>query len=70
MPLHEVFVSFYFRVLTKFIVKSTRTSASTSAVALGPVWSVQDVINMLCTAAGDNGPTWNLWQKTSGEAQV
>ena len=33
------------------------------AVALGPVWSGQDVKNVLYTAAGENGPTWSLWQK-------
>jgi len=37
------------------------------AVALGPVRSGQDVKNVLCTAAGVNGPTWSLWQKAPGE---
>ena len=37
------------------------------AVALGPVWSGQDVKNVLYTAAGENGPTWSLWQTEPGE---
>ncbi|KFQ61075.1 hypothetical protein N334_06543, partial [Pelecanus crispus] len=37
------------------------------AVALGPVWAEQDVKNVLCTAARENGPTWSLWQKAPGE---
>ncbi|KAK4819554.1 hypothetical protein QYF61_007065 [Mycteria americana] len=37
------------------------------AVALGPVWAGQDVKNVLYTAAGENGPTWSLWQKAPGE---
>lgn len=37
------------------------------AVALGPVWTGQDVKSMLYIAAGENGPTWSLWQKASGE---
>ncbi|PKU35727.1 hypothetical protein llap_13967 [Limosa lapponica baueri] len=36
------------------------------AVALGPVWVGQDVKNVLYTAAGENGPTWSLWQKAPG----
>ncbi|KAK4829981.1 hypothetical protein QYF61_008112 [Mycteria americana] len=39
------------------------------AVALGPVWAGQDVKNVLYTAAGENGPTWSLWQKAPGETQ-
>ncbi|KFR13179.1 hypothetical protein N306_12384, partial [Opisthocomus hoazin] len=39
------------------------------AVALGPVRSGQDVKNVLYTAAGENGPTWSLWQKAPGETQ-
>jgi len=39
------------------------------AVALGPVRSGQDVKNMLHTAAGENGPTWSLWQKAPGETR-
>ncbi|KFQ69001.1 hypothetical protein N335_00691, partial [Phaethon lepturus] len=35
------------------------------AVALGPVRAGQDVK----TAAGENGPTWSLWQKAPGETQ-
>ena len=37
------------------------------AVALGPVRAGPDVKNVLYTAAGENGPTWSLWQKTPGE---
>ncbi|KAK4826273.1 hypothetical protein QYF61_006720 [Mycteria americana] len=37
------------------------------AVALGPVRAGQDVKNVLYTAAGENGPTWGLWQKAPGE---
>ena len=37
------------------------------AVALGPVRAGQDVVNVLCTAAGENGPTWSLWQKAPWE---
>ncbi|KFQ59353.1 hypothetical protein N334_00988, partial [Pelecanus crispus] len=33
------------------------------AVALGPVRAGQDIKNVLYTAAGENGPTWSLWQK-------
>ncbi|KAJ7415615.1 hypothetical protein BTVI_37791 [Pitangus sulphuratus] len=33
------------------------------AVALGPVRTGPDVMNVLYSAAGDNGPSWNLWQK-------
>ncbi|KAK4813981.1 hypothetical protein QYF61_003814 [Mycteria americana] len=39
------------------------------AVALGPVWAGQDVKNVLYTAAGENGPTWSLWQKAPGETR-
>nr|XP_010300733.1 PREDICTED: uncharacterized protein LOC104635577 [Balearica regulorum gibbericeps] len=39
------------------------------AVALGPVWAEPDVKNVLYTAASENGPTWSLWQKASGETQ-
>ena len=36
-------------------------------IALGPVLSGQDVKNVLYTAAGENGPTWSLWQKAPRE---
>ena len=39
------------------------------AVVLGKVWSGQDIKNVLYTAAGDNGPTWTLWQKAPSETQ-
>ncbi|KFV39558.1 hypothetical protein N328_00593, partial [Gavia stellata] len=39
------------------------------AVALGPVRTGQDVKNVLYTSAGDNGPTWSLWQKEPGKTQ-
>ncbi|KFV20605.1 hypothetical protein N340_02527, partial [Tauraco erythrolophus] len=39
------------------------------AVALGPVRTGQDVKNVLYTAAGENGPTWSLWQKAPGETR-
>ncbi|KAK4817707.1 hypothetical protein QYF61_026397 [Mycteria americana] len=39
------------------------------AVALGPVRTGPAVQNVLCTAAGEHGLTWSLWQKTSGETQ-
>ncbi|GAB0203401.1 hypothetical protein GRJ2_002805700 [Grus japonensis] len=39
------------------------------AVALGPVWAGPDVRNVLYTAAGENGPTWSLWQKAPGETR-
>jgi len=39
------------------------------AVAFGPVQSGQDVKNVLCTAAGENGPDWSLWQKAPGETR-
>ena len=39
------------------------------AVALGAVQTGQDVKSMLYTAAGENGPTWCLWQKTPGETR-
>lgn len=37
------------------------------AVALGPVWTRQDVKNMLYTTARENGLTWSLWEKVPGE---
>ncbi|KAK4830730.1 hypothetical protein QYF61_013180 [Mycteria americana] len=37
------------------------------AVSLGPVRTGQDVKNVLYTTAGENGPTWSLWQKAPGE---
>jgi len=39
------------------------------AVALGAVRSGQDVKHVLYTAAGENGPTWSLWQKAPGETR-
>jgi len=39
------------------------------AIALGPVRSGQDVKNVLYTAAGENGPAWNLWQIAPGETR-
>ncbi|KAM6086134.1 uncharacterized protein LJ206_007568 [Theristicus caerulescens] len=39
------------------------------AVPLGPVRAGQDVKNVLYTAAGENGPTWSLWQKAPGETR-
>ncbi|KGL97954.1 hypothetical protein N301_04305, partial [Charadrius vociferus] len=39
------------------------------AVALGPVRTGQDIKNVLYTAAGDDGPTWSLWQKAPGETR-
>lgn len=39
------------------------------AVALWPVWTGQDVKNVLYTAAEENGPTWRLWQKAPGNTQ-
>ncbi|KFQ41076.1 hypothetical protein N333_00462, partial [Nestor notabilis] len=39
------------------------------AVALGPVRTGPDVKNVLYTAAGENGPTWSLWQKAPGETR-
>uniref|UniRef100_A0A8B9FPQ9 ribonuclease H n=1 Tax=Amazona collaria TaxID=241587 RepID=A0A8B9FPQ9_9PSIT len=39
------------------------------AVALGPVRTAPDVKNVLYTAAGENGPTWSLWQKAPGETR-
>ncbi|GAB0209754.1 hypothetical protein GRJ2_003441100 [Grus japonensis] len=39
------------------------------AVALGPVRAGPDVKNVLYTAAGQNGPTWSLWQKAPGETR-
>ncbi|RMC21845.1 hypothetical protein DUI87_02716 [Hirundo rustica rustica] len=37
------------------------------AVALGPVRMGPDVKNVLYSAAGNNGLSWSLWQKVSGE---
>ncbi|KFQ58169.1 hypothetical protein N334_04441, partial [Pelecanus crispus] len=39
------------------------------AVALGPVQAGQDVKNVLYATAGENGPTWSLWQKALGETR-
>ena len=39
------------------------------AVALGPVRAGQGLKNMCYTAAGENGPTWSLWQKAPGETR-
>ncbi|KFQ62640.1 hypothetical protein N334_13704, partial [Pelecanus crispus] len=39
------------------------------AVALGPIRAGQDIKNVLYTAAGENGPTWSLWQKAPGETR-
>ncbi|GAB0206634.1 hypothetical protein GRJ2_003129000 [Grus japonensis] len=39
------------------------------AIALGPVRAGPDVKNVLYTAAGENGPTWSLWQKAPGETR-
>ncbi|KAJ7414759.1 hypothetical protein BTVI_40275 [Pitangus sulphuratus] len=39
------------------------------AMALGPVRTGPDIKNVLYSAAGDNSPTWNLWQKVPGETQ-
>ncbi|GAB0183962.1 hypothetical protein GRJ2_000861500 [Grus japonensis] len=39
------------------------------AVALRPVRAGPDVNNVLYTAAGENGPTWSLWQKAPGETR-
>ncbi|GAB0189166.1 hypothetical protein GRJ2_001381900 [Grus japonensis] len=39
------------------------------AVALGPVRAGPDVKNVLYIAAGENGPTWSLWQKARGETR-
>ncbi|GAB0207826.1 hypothetical protein GRJ2_003248300 [Grus japonensis] len=39
------------------------------AVALGTVQAGPDVKNVLYTAAGENGPTWSLWQKAPGETR-
>ncbi|XP_048786341.1 uncharacterized protein LOC125686417 isoform X3 [Lagopus muta] len=39
------------------------------AVALGPVRTGQGIKNILYTAAGENGPTWSLWQRASGETR-
>ena len=37
------------------------------AVALGPIWTGEDVKKVLYTSARDNSPTWSLWQKASGD---
>ncbi|GAB0189179.1 hypothetical protein GRJ2_001383200 [Grus japonensis] len=39
------------------------------AVALWPVRAGSDVKNVLYTTAGENGPTWSLWQKAPGETR-
>ncbi|KAJ7408136.1 hypothetical protein BTVI_60726 [Pitangus sulphuratus] len=39
------------------------------AMAVGPVRTGPDVKNVLYSAAGDNGPSWSLWQKVPGETQ-
>ncbi|GAB0188725.1 hypothetical protein GRJ2_001337800 [Grus japonensis] len=39
------------------------------AVALGPVRAGPDVKNVLYPTAGENGPTWGLWQKAPGETR-
>ncbi|GAB0188693.1 hypothetical protein GRJ2_001334600 [Grus japonensis] len=39
------------------------------AVALGPVRAGPDVKNVLYATAGENGPTWGLWQKAPGETR-
>ena len=39
------------------------------ALALGPVLSGQDGKNVLCTAAGENGLIWSVWQKAPGETR-
>ncbi|GAB0209828.1 hypothetical protein GRJ2_003448500 [Grus japonensis] len=36
---------------------------------IGPVRAGPDVKNVLYTAAGENGPTWSLWQKAPGETR-
>ncbi|RMC04244.1 hypothetical protein DUI87_19063 [Hirundo rustica rustica] len=41
----------------------------THAVALGPVRTRPDVKNVLYSAAGNNGLSWNLWQKVPGETR-
>ncbi|GAB0192610.1 hypothetical protein GRJ2_001726300 [Grus japonensis] len=38
-------------------------------IALGPVRAGPDVQNVLYTTAGENGPTWSLWQKAPGETR-
>ncbi|KAF4796710.1 hypothetical protein TURU_081926 [Turdus rufiventris] len=39
------------------------------AVALGPVRTGPEVKNVLCTATGNNGLSWSLWQKVPGETR-
>ncbi|KAK4820379.1 hypothetical protein QYF61_025455 [Mycteria americana] len=39
------------------------------AVALGPVQAGQDAKIALYTTAGENGPTWSLWQKAPRETR-
>ncbi|XP_067999348.1 uncharacterized protein [Melanerpes formicivorus] len=39
------------------------------AMALGPVRTGPEIKNVLYTAAGENGPTWSLWQKAPGETR-
>uniref|UniRef100_A0A8C0ENN5 ribonuclease H n=1 Tax=Bubo bubo TaxID=30461 RepID=A0A8C0ENN5_BUBBB len=41
----------------------------TQAVALGPVRTGQEIKNVLYTAAGENGPSWSLWQRAHGESR-
>uniref|UniRef100_A0A8C8AJU2 ribonuclease H n=3 Tax=Otus sunia TaxID=257818 RepID=A0A8C8AJU2_9STRI len=41
----------------------------TQAVALGPVRTGQEIKNVLYTAAGENGPSWSLWQRAPGESR-
>lgn len=37
------------------------------AGALEPVQTGPAMQNILCTAAGEQGPTWSLWQRTALE---
>ena len=37
--------------------------------ASGTAACAQDFKNVLYTAAGENGPTWSLWQKAPGETR-
>lgn len=41
------------------------TGDSSYAVALVPVWTGQDVKNVLYTADKENGPTWSLWAEST-----
>ncbi|KFW76570.1 hypothetical protein N305_03707, partial [Manacus vitellinus] len=38
-------------------------------VALGPVRAEPNVKNVLYSSSGDNGPSWNPWQKVPGETR-